>query len=301
MKGRSVMRKVNNPHLAGFMRYLSAVDQASPHTLRAYQTDLVDFEAAMASVDAATTKEIRQYVVSLSERGLGARSVARKLAVIRSFYRYLEREQLRLDNPAKRVLAPRFRRTLPRVLTIDEMTVFVEAAMAQKGPLGIRNWALIELLYGGGLRSQEASDLDVRDIQWDSGLVRAMGKGMKERIVPIGQPAVRALTLYLETVRPKLLLNNRTQAFFLNARGGRLTTRSVRRIIKATLVKSALTRNISPHWLRHSYATHLLMNGADLRVVQELLGHESLRTTQVYTHVSQEQLGRIYQKAHPRA
>ena len=254
----------------------------------------------MGSLDQVDAKAIRRHIAHLGESGVSPRSVARKLAVIRSFFRYLERENRIASNPAKRVLAPRFRRGLPRVLTVEEMRQFIEAAMRDTGPLGLRNWALIEIMYGGGLRSQEAVDLNIRDVDLRQGLVRAMGKGRKERIVPIGRYAVEALTQYLDRGRPHLSPKSHT-AFFVNARGGRLTTRSVRRIIKATLLKSALHRNISPHWLRHSYATHLLMGGADLRVVQELLGHESLRTTQIYTYVSQEQLGRIYQSAHPRA
>lgn len=295
------MPKATFPDVTEYLRYLDAVDNCSPHTLRAYETDLVAFmEELRMPIDRIDAKQIRHYLLQEGARGLSARSVARKLAVIRSFFRYLERENRVAMNPAKRVLAPRFRRGLPRVLTIDEMATFIEAAMRDAGPLGIRNWALIELMYSGGLRSQEVVDLDVEAIAFGDATVRALGKGRKERIVPIGRYAVQALTQYLEVARPKLL-HRKTKALFLNARGGRLTTRSVRRIVKATLLKSALHRNISPHWLRHSYATHLLMGGADLRVVQELLGHESLRTTQIYTYVSQEQLGKIYQQTHPRA
>ncbi|NMP24062.1 tyrosine recombinase [Sulfobacillus harzensis] len=291
----------NHPWVGAYLRYLSSVQDVSEHTLRAYESDLSQLQETVGPLESLDAKAIRRYVAKLGERGVSARTVARKLAVVRSFFRWLEKEGYTAENPAKRVLAPRFRRGLPRVLTVDEMRQFLEAAMREGGPLGLRNWALVELLYGGGLRSQEAVDLDVADVNLGSGLVQALGKGKKERLVPIGQFAVRALTRYLEEGRPHLVSSRRQRALFVNARGGRLTTRSVRRIVKAVLVKSALHRNISPHWLRHSYATHMLMGGADLRVVQELLGHESLRTTQIYTYVSQEQLGRIYQNTHPRA
>lgn len=293
-------KAVDHPWIQAYLRHLESVDEVSHHTLKAYTSDLGQFFETAGAVEQVDAKVIRRHVARLGEAGVSPRSVARKLAVIRSFYRYLEREGHLSVNPAKRVMAPRFRRGLPRVLTVDEMRQFIEAAMRETGPLGLRNWALMELMYGGGLRSQEAVDLNVKDVDLKAGLVRAMGKGKKERIVPVGRYAVDALGQYLDRGRPQLAAS-RVTALFVNARGGRLTTRSVRRIVKATLMKSALHRNISPHWLRHSYATHLLMGGADLRVVQELLGHESLRTTQIYTYVSQEQLGRIYQNAHPRA
>ncbi|MDA8193833.1 MAG: tyrosine recombinase [Thermaerobacter sp.] len=289
----------SDPAIEGFLQYLNAAEGCSPHTLRAYHSDLQNYAAAVGNVRQTDAKRIRHYLLELGERGLSARSVARKLSVLRSFYRYVEREGLRPDNPARRLLAPRVGRSLPRVLTIEEMTRYIEAATREHGPLGLRNWALLEVLYGAGLRSQEAVDLDLADVDLAAGMVKAKGKGRKERLAPIGRKAAEALNQYLE-VRPGLL-RRPSRAVFVNARGGRLTTRSVRRIVKATMVKSAVGRNISPHWLRHSYATHLLMNGADLRVVQELLGHSSLRTTQIYTYVSQEQLSRIYQKAHPRA
>lgn len=245
-------------------------------------------------------KGLRHYSRTLGERGLAARSVARKLSVVRSFYRYLESEGIRADNPARRLLAPRYRRSLPRVLTIDEMAEYIESATRQKGPLGLRNRALLEVMYGAGVRSDEAVRLNLENLSLSEGLVKVLGKGAKERIVPVGKVAIEALSHYFSQGRPHLQRRT-TSAVFLNARGGRLTTRSVRRVVKATLAYSAIRRNISPHWLRHSYATHLLMNGADLRVVQELLGHVSLRTTQIYTYVSQEQLARIYAQAHPRA
>ena len=295
-----VMPKTDNPDVAQYLRHLDAVAEMSLHTLRAYESDLAQFLEMAGPLNNIDARAIRRWVAKLGAQGISPRSVSRKLSVVRSFFRYLEREGRIDGNPAKRVLAPRFRRGLPRILTVEEMRQFIETAMKDTGPLGLRNWALMEIMYGGGLRSQEAVDLNVSDVDRAAGLVHAMGKGKKERIVPIGRYALTAIAQYMEKGRPQLV-SSRQKALFVNARGGRLTTRSVRRIVKATLVKSALHRNISPHWLRHSYATHLLMGGADLRVVQELLGHESLRTTQIYTYVSQEQLSRIYQNTHPRA
>lgn len=282
-----------------YLRYLSVVEGSSEHTVRAYRSDLEQFQTEVESLLTVDTKRIRRWLAELGQSGLSPRSVARKLSVIRSCFRYLEREGIR-DNPARRVLSPRFRARLPRVLTVDEMAAMIETTLLKRGPLGIRNWALVETLYGAGLRSQETIGMDIKDLDLPQGMIRVWGKGGKPRVVPIGSYGVRALTRYLEEARPQLL-GRRTEALFLNHRGGRLTTRSLRRIVKATMLHSVVKRNISPHWLRHSYATHLLMNGADLRIVQELLGHASLKTTQIYTHISQDQLTRVYQNTHPRA
>ncbi|MHB1610780.1 MAG: tyrosine recombinase [Sulfobacillus sp.] len=293
------MPSSNETWMAAYLRYLYAVQGRSEHTLRAYESDLRQFAEQVGDLAEVDSKQVRRWLLGLGESGLSARSMARKLSVVRSFFRYLEQQQLR-DNPARRLLSPRFRARLPRVLTIDEMTAMMEAACRQEGPLGIRNLALIETMYGAGLRSQETVDMNLADVDLDHGMLRVMGKGRKVRLVPLGSFGIRALDRYLRETRPRLA-GPRTLAVFVNRRGGRLTTRSVRRIVKAIMLKSAVQRNISPHWLRHSYATHLLMNGADLRIVQELLGHASLKTTQIYTHISQDQLTRVYQNAHPRA
>ncbi len=282
-----------------YLRYLAAVEGCSEHTLRAYRSDLEQFQLQVGSLLMVDAKRIRRWLMELGESGMAARTVARKLSVVRSCFRYCEREGIR-DNPARRILAPRFRARLPRVLTMDEMAAMMETAIKGRGALGIRNWAIVETLYGAGLRSQEATGMDLKDMDLDQGIIRVAGKGGKPREVPIGSYGVRALTQYVKEARPQLVRHS-TMAVFLNHRGGRLTTRSLRRIVKATMLKSAAHRNVSPHWLRHSYATHLLMNGADLRVVQELLGHASLKTTQIYTHISQDQLTRVYQNTHPRA
>ncbi|MCL4352437.1 MAG: tyrosine recombinase XerC [Firmicutes bacterium] len=294
------MSKPVSPWIADYLRHLRAVEGRSAETLRAYESDLLQFEEQIGDLDLVDAKAIRRWLLQLGESGISARSMSRKLSVVRSFYRYLEQERLRTTNPARRVLSPKFRAHLPRVLTIDEITAMMETACLEHGPLGVRNLGLIETMYGAGLRSQEVVDMNLRDIFWDDGMIKVTGKGRKERVVPLGRYGLTALRRYVTESRP-YLVKTATEALFLNRRGGRLTTRSVRRIVKITMLRSAVSRNISPHWLRHSYATHLLMNGADLRIVQELLGHANLRTTQIYTHVSQDQLTRVYQAAHPRA
>lgn len=294
------MSKPVNPWIAAYLRHLRAVEGGTDETVRAYESDLHQFEVRVGNLELVDAKSIRRWLLEMGESGISARSVARKLSVIRSFYRYLAQQELRVDNPAHRILSPKFRAQLPRVLTIDEITAMMETACLAQGPLGVRNLSLIETMYGAGLRSQEVVDINLLDISWDTGMIKVTGKGRKERKVPLGRYGLRALQRYLAEARPHLV-KTATDALFLNRRGGRLSTRSVRRIVKATMLRSAVSRNISPHWLRHSYATHLLMNGADLRIVQELLGHANLRTTQIYTHVSQDQLTRVYQAAHPRA
>ena len=283
-------------------RYLSELvgRGASPHTVAAYRSDLSQWLAVDPDLAAWDGKRLRQYVMERSAGTNTARTVARKVAALRSFYRFLEREGEIDPNPARRMVSPRFRRGLPRVLTIDEASTLIESAMRAFGPLGLRNWALLEVLYGGGLRASEAVGLSLGDVDWPTRFLKVRGKGKKERWVPFGTKAERALSSYLDAARPALASPGET-AVFVNHRGGRLNVRSVGRIVKSVLAASAIGRDISPHWLRHSFATHLLMNGADLRIVQDLLGHESLHTTQIYTHVSQDHLTRVYQRTHPRA
>lgn len=283
-----------------YLDTLSHVEQASPHTTRAYAHDLKQLELYAGSYDVITAKDIRQWSGSLMKQGLSPRTVSRKLAVVRSFYRFVRKQRWRADNPASRILAPRFRPALPRVLTMDEAHDLMESAKKTSKTLGLRNWALLELLYGAGLRSQEAVSLNIEDIDMATSFAQVRGKGGKERVVPFGHKAREALEDYMIHLRPQLVLP-RAQALFVNYRGTRLSTRSVRRIVKLVLVRSALKRNVSPHWLRHSFATHMLMQGADLRVIQELLGHSLLRTTQLYTLVSQEHIAQVYQNSHPRA
>ncbi|MCY0909069.1 MAG: recombinase XerC [Sulfobacillus thermosulfidooxidans] len=286
--------------IAYYLRYLQNVEHAAVNTIEAYRRDLRQLVEAAGPYETLSSQDLRRWAASLLAQGLAPRSVARKVAVVRGFYRFAQRHGLRADNPAQRLLAPRFRPSLPRTLTMDEAHDLIEQAPKRPGPLGLRDWALLELLYGAGLRSQEAVSLNQHDVDLVANVVHVQGKGGKQRVVPFGTKAHDALYQYVEHGRPRLARSS-VQALFVNYQGGRLTTRSVRRIIKSVLAKAAIQRNVSPHWLRHSFATHMLMNGADLRVIQELLGHSTLRTTQLYTLVSQEHIATVYQHAHPRA
>ncbi|MBX5466218.1 MAG: tyrosine-type recombinase/integrase [Firmicutes bacterium] len=286
-------------------RFLASLGPlASAHTLRAYAADLEALEASGIDLVQADTAALRRHLWDLARRGVGARSLARKVAVWRGFYRFLVRMGARADNPARALVTPRYRRGLPRVLTVDQAAALMEAAgggMRADAVLALRDWALLEVLYAAGLRAQEVVDLDQGDYD-PSGWIRVRsGKGRRPREVPVGRYAVRALRCYLAKGRPKLATAQSPPALFLNRRGQRLSVRAVGRAVKVAASAAGMSGKVSPHWLRHSFATHLLMNGADLRLVQELLGHRRLSTTQVYTHVSLADLTRVYQAAHPRA
>ncbi|HEV8614613.1 MAG TPA: tyrosine recombinase XerC [Methylomirabilota bacterium] len=285
--------------VTGFLRYLAVEKNASPHTLRSYRGDLTDFQRYLdatggAAPAAADTRAVRGYLASLHARGLDAASVARRLAALRSFYRYLVRHGVLDRNPAREVRTPRLPRKLVSFLPIDEATALVDAR-ALGGAERDRDVAILELLYASGLRVSELAGLDVDALDRDERRVRVLGKGRKERIVPFGSKAARALEAYLAR------RGGERGALFRNQRGGRLTVRSVHAIVRRAARAARIDRRVSPHTLRHTFATHLLDGGADLRAIQELLGHASLSTTQRYTHVGTDQLMRVYDTAHPRA
>jgi integrase/recombinase XerC len=235
----------------------------------------------------------------------GAASLGRKLSTLRTFYRFLVREGLAPGNPARAGASPRRPKRLPQALPEEEAAALVEAPPAAGGPLALRDRAFLELLYGSGLRVSELTGLDVEDADLAQGLVRVTGKRRKERIVPVGRPALAAIARYLEEGRPRLAagpaFSSAGHALFLNHRGGRLTARSVARLLARWVQRAGLPRHVHPHVLRHCFATHLLGNGADLRAIQELLGHASLSTTQRYTHLDWKRLAAVYDEAHPRA
>jgi len=252
----------------------------------------------MESVDGL---DIREYLGRLYKRCKRS-TIARKLSAIRSFYIFAEKSGRSDTNPAAAVLTPRQENTIPNYLPVDQMFGLLEGP--DKGtPLGLRDLAILEVLYSTGLRVSELAGLNLHDVDMDQRLVRVLGKGNKERIVPIGRKAVSVLAKYLDSTAMLRAKNRKGVVLpvFLNARGGRLTTRSIATIVKRYGVKSGLMSEISPHSLRHTFATHLLDGGADLRSVQELLGHSSLSTTQRYTHVSLDRLMKVYDKAHPRS
>ena len=244
---------------------------------------------------------VREYLGSLYGR-LKRSSIARKLSVVRSFFRFLEKEDPNCGNPAAEIGTPKLERVIPPYLPVDDVFRLLERPDRSK-PLGTRDLAILEVLYSCGFRAGELASLNVGNVDFHGRLVKVTGKGNKERIVPIGRKALSVVKEYLETTRR---LRGKTGVFlpgsplFINFRGGRLTTRSMGRIIKKYVIEAGLPSDISPHSMRHSYATHLLDGGADLRSVQELLGHESLSTTQKYTHVSIDRLMEVYDKAHPR-
>ena len=323
--------------IARFIEHLRSERRSSPHTVRSYASDLEQFRVFLEDYDPKAagsprtvgTMAVRAFLASLHGRGVGRLSAARKLASIRSFFRFLRRARGWNDDPAGPVRSPRAPKRLPRVLTVEEVSALVEAPAGAEptgrgGRLSLaRDRALLELLYAAGLRVSELTGLSLDDVDLRGRSVRVLGKGGKERIVPFGGPAERALADWLAQSAPLREETSRgvpagaggkrgaarpgpagspdPLAVFLNLRGGRLTDRAVRQILNRWLLHTATTRKMSPHALRHSFATHLLDRGADLRSIQELLGHASLSTTQRYTHLGIEQIQRVYRDAHPRS
>ncbi|OFX14737.1 MAG: hypothetical protein A2V59_01630 [Armatimonadetes bacterium RBG_19FT_COMBO_69_19] len=289
--------------LASFLRSLEGERGVSPHTLLAYRRDVRQFvrflrEREVTAWPGVTTPIARAYVAHLDRR-YARSAVARQLSALRTLFRYLYREGRVSRNPFTLTSAPKQHRRLPKVLTREEIAA-VLGAPDTATPLGLRDRALLEVLYATGLRVGELVSLQRREIT-PSDELRVLGKGRRERVVLMGTPAQEALRQYLAEGRPKLVRGRDTGMLFLNARGGRLTDRGVRLVVDRHIRAAAAGRRISPHVLRHTFATHLLDGGADLRTVQELLGHVNLSTTQIYTHVSRDWLKRVYDRAHPRA
>ena len=297
-------------------RYLASLRyerNASPHTIRNYHSDLEQFRDFLkkaqphdpVKVELLDVAQIRGFLSHLFERDQEKSSVARKLAAIRSFFKFLCREGILAEDPAAQVATPKRPQRLPRIMTEEETNNFLDQ-MARDAEAGdaalVRDRAILELLYASGLRVSELVGLDLRRVQMGEGMVLVQGKGRKERIVPFGSKARNALLNYLP-VREKALCENRTasHALFLNAKGGRLTTRSVHRIVLKCVRLFGPNVRVSPHSLRHAFASHLLSEGADLRAIQEMLGHASLSTTQKDTQVSIERLMEVYDKTHPKA
>jgi integrase/recombinase XerC len=282
---------------------------ASPHTLAAYRKDLLKFEAFAAAAggsDPGTIDHIfiRGFLSHLYQSGLSKTSVARALAAVRSLFNWLSREGRVGQNPAALVSTPRLPKKLPRVPTIEEMNAVFEKNSSGVSSSPQRDGLILELLYGCGIRNSELVGIDVDDVRFSNDLILVRGKGRKQRLVPFGDGVRAALEAYLP-VREKLLAEKKKPAancaLLLNGRGGRLTTRSVGRIVKSMAVAAGLSPEVHPHTLRHAFGTHMLEEGADLRAIQELLGHERLSTTQRYTQLSVKQMMRVYDETHPRA
>ena len=286
-----------------FAIFLADERNLSPHTRAAYLRDLAEFRGFLAGHGGCDKQDLarldnfllRRYLAELHKRNQRS-SIARKLSALRTFFRYLVREGLLERNPAEGLATPKLNRYLPKTLSVDEAATLMERGYGNR-ILDLRDRAIFELFYSSGLRISELTGLNVGSVDLREKMVRVLGKGRKERIVPVGRKAHEALLTYLgERGMPA-----EDQALFVNARGGRLTPRSIQRQLKTRLIRSGVLKDIGPHALRHSFATHLLDGGADLRAIQELLGHASLSTTQKYTQVSVDQLMAVYDRAHPRS
>lgn len=289
--------------VADFLRHLRERN-ASPHTIKAYSTDLANFAAYAGSrgwnqIDHIA---IRGFLSQLYEKGLSKTSVARSLAAVRSLYKWLAREGVVEQNPAKLVATPKLPKKLPRVPTIEEMNSVLDGQMPETAAFPERDRLMLELLYGCGIRNSELTGINVEDIRLSAEAILIRGKGKKERYVPFGESVKVALKGYLPVRQATLTETHKnTPALLINRRGGRLTTRSVGRIIKKIAVAKGLSPDVHPHTLRHAFGTHMLEEGADLRAIQELLGHERLATTQRYTQLSMKHVLEVYDSTHPRA
>lgn len=283
-------------YIGKFLTYLEIEKNASPHTIVNYHIDLRTFrdflgDTVLEKVDAITA---RRFLAHLRQREYAKRTIARKLASLRSFFKFLSREGYLKSNPLSATSSPKLDKKLPLFLDINQVTQLIESPRTTE-LLGLRDRAILETLYSTGIRVSELVSLDIERIDFIGGVVKVYGKGKKERITPIGERALRAIRDYLAK-RP-----SKSKAVFLSKRGRRLKDSDIRRLLDKYIRKLSLKENVSPHTLRHSFATHLLDKGADLRSVQELLGHMNLSTTQIYTHVTTERLKSVYEKAHPRA
>ncbi|HEU5032845.1 MAG TPA: tyrosine recombinase XerC [Spirillospora sp.] len=288
-----------------FGRHLHAERGVSPHTLRAYLGDLADLCAYASTVGVTEPADVdvsllRAWLARQHALGRARATLARRTAAVRAFTHHLHRRGLLENDPGLLLGTPKKRRDLPGVLTQDDAARLLETLDAE-GPMGLRDLAVLEVLYGTGVRVSELCGLDIDDLDTGRRTVRVLGKGNRERTVPIGEPAVRAVEDWLRAGRPAVATENSGPALFLGARGGRLHPTSARRIVHSRIADAGTMPDLSPHGLRHTAATHLLEGGADLRSVQEILGHASLQTTQLYTHVSAERLKQVHRQAHPRA
>ena len=292
-----------------FFYYLENERNMAKMTIKAYNSDWNDFfnylenelEYDIISLDVAeiTHNIVRKYLAYLNRKQFNPNTIARRMASLKSFYRYLLKKAIIKQNPLDLLSTPKIPKKLPKYLDEQEMEKVLQQPLLSTAT-GLRDRAIMELLYGAGIRVSELASLDLENLDLAYGYIRVIGKGSRERIVPIGKEAIKALKLYLEKARPKWT-GKREKALFVNQKGGRLSDRSVRTFVQKYCRQAGTREILSPHGFRHSFATHLLDNGADLRVVQELLGHQKISSTQIYTHVSRAKLRKVYHLAHPRA
>jgi integrase/recombinase XerD len=290
--------------LARFDDFISLEQGLSPRTQEAYRRDLARFAEYAEARGVATPADItarllREYVYQLKDLGLSPASIRRNVSAVRTWFRFLTGDGIVVRDPSDRLETPKRWRTLPEVLTVEEVQRLI-ASPTLDDALVFRDRALLELAYGAGLRVSEWITLGVRDLLLEDGLVRVFGKGSKERLVPIGRSAIGAVAIYLRELRPRLEKGEGKGILFLNARGRPLTRMGAWKILRGHVERAGITKHVSPHTLRHSFATHLLEGGADLRAVQEMLGHVDIATTQIYTHVDREYLRQVHRSYHPR-
>ncbi|MEP6836030.1 MAG: site-specific tyrosine recombinase XerD [Gemmatimonas sp.] len=291
-------------HIRRFEDVLTLEEGVSPRTLEAYRRDIVRCAAfardhGADSPTALTPAILREYVYSLKDLGLAGSSIRRNVSALRTWFRVLLAEGLVTHDPTERIESPQRWRTLPEVLTVEEVTALLAAPKLDE-PLAFRDRAMLELAYGAGLRVSEWITLALKDVVMEEGLVRVFGKGSKERLVPIGRSAIGAVAVYIRELRPLLERGEGKGTLFLNSRGEPLTRMGAWKILRKYVLQAGIEKSVSPHTLRHSFATHLLEGGADLRAVQEMLGHADIATTQIYTHVDREYLRSVHRQFHPR-
>ncbi|HZW67050.1 MAG TPA: tyrosine recombinase XerC [Pseudogracilibacillus sp.] len=298
---------LNSDYIERFITYLYVEKNASDYTMTFYKKDIATFAEFLQSIDLdsfskVTYYNVRVFLTTLYNRKLSRKTVSRTLSSLRTFYKFLERESLVETNPFVRIPLPKQDKLIPDFFYEEELSELFQVNDVTT-PLGQRNQALLELLYATGIRVSECQSLTLDQIDFNFNMIKVIGKGNKERYVPFGQFAEEALSTYINEGRKELLPKHdeALQAVFLNARGSPLTTRGIRYVLEQMIKQTSLTVNIHPHKFRHTFATHMLNEGADLRSVQELLGHENLSTTQIYTHVTKDRLRRVYMNSHPRA
>ena len=290
--------------LERFQEYLALEDGASPRTLEAYGRDLDRLTVwcttkGVGAPAALTPALLRDFVYHLKDIGLSPASIRRSVSATRTYFKFMIGEGQMQSDPSERLETPRKWRTLPEVLTVDEVSRLLSAVSLDE-PLVFRDRAMLELAYGAGLRVSEWIDLGVQDLMLEDGVIRVFGKGSKERLVPIGRSAIGAVGMYLRELRPRLERGEGKGRLFLNARGKPLSRMGAWKILRKYVTLAGIEKHVSPHTLRHSFATHLLEGGADLRAVQEMLGHADISTTQIYTHVDREYLRSVHKQFHPR-
>lgn len=293
-------------HLEDYLHFLRIERQLANNTLVSYKKDLTDYLKSILEtqqlhkLDVVERQHILVHLRKLKEEGKSARTIARHISSIRSFHQFLLREKVTSKDPTIHLELPQLEQKLPNFLSVEELNNLLSSINLSK-PQGVRDLAMFEIMYASGMRISECLSLNLEDLHLTMGFVRVFGKGGKERIIPLGGAAIRACTQYIEEARPKLLKSERTDAIFVNQRGKRLTRQGIWKLLNKHALNAGIQKDITPHVLRHTFATHLIENGADLRAVQEMLGHADIATTQIYTHVSKTRLKEVYKQFHPRA